>query len=278
VGAREHSAYHGCNDKVPPPCDPDPRSTIPAQTHASPERVPVLEVDVSPDIGRYVRAIARRIRRHVILFGSLRSIEPVNPAFGSGRGTPIDRYYLDRYLDRHAEAITGHAMEVGGTDYLDRFGRNITKVDVLHFVEGTPGATIIGDLASIPQVPDGTFDCIVLTQTLHYVYDMEAAVAELHRILAPNGTLLCSVSGLSQISRHDMDRWGDRWRLTSLSAKELFCTAFAEEDVEVETFGNVLSALCFIEGIPAEKLHPKELDANDADYQILVAITARKGR
>lgn len=234
------------------------------------------EVRVELDIGHYVRALSRRIRRHLILFGTLRSTEPVNPAFGAGRGTPIDRYYLDRYLEHHATVITGHAMEVGGTDYLDRFGHGLAKVDVLHFVEGTPGATIIGDLAHIPQVPDGTFDCIVLTQTLHYVFDMHAAVAELHRILAPGGTLLCTVSGLSQISRYDMDRWGDRWRLTSLSAKELFATAFAGDEVEVETFGNVLAALCFIEGIPAEKLRRRELDTNDADYQILVAITARK--
>lgn len=228
------------------------------------------------DLGRYMRAVARRIRRHVILFGTLRSTEPVNPAFGAGRGTPIDRYYLDRYLEAHSSCITGHVMEVGGTDYVDRFGHDLTAVDVLHFVEGTPGATIIGDLASVPQVPSGTFDCIVLTQTLHYVFDMSAAVAELHRILAPGGTLLCTVSGLSQISRYDMDRWGDRWRLTSLSARELFGTAFDDEEIDVETYGNALSALCFIEGIPAGKLRHSELDVFDPDYQILVTITARK--
>ena len=105
---------------------------------------------------------------------------------------------------------------------------------------------------------------------------MAAAVRELHRILAPGGTVLCTVPGLSQISRWDMDRWGDRWRLTSLSARELFELAFEPQAVDVATFGNALSALCFIEGIPAEKITPRELDVVDPDYQILVAVSARK--
>lgn len=223
----------------------------------------------------YVRAVARRIRSHVVLFGTLRSTEPVNPAFGMTRGTPIDRHYLDRYLHAHRDVIRGRVMEVGSSEYTERFGGDVTSIDVLHFTESET-ATIVADLASCPQIPDGSFDCIVLTQTLHYIFDMKAAVAELHRILAPGGTVLCTVPGLSQISRWDMDRWGDRWRLTSLSAFELFSTAFPPEDVAVETFGNALSALCFVEGIPAERLRPKELDVNDPDYQVLVAVEARK--
>ena len=105
---------------------------------------------------------------------------------------------------------------------------------------------------------------------------MRAAVSELHRILAPGGRLLCTVPGISQISRYDMDRWGDRWRLTSLSASELFATAFEPADVTVSTYGNVLVAVCFLEGIVAEKLRARELDTRDDDYQLLVAVDAAK--
>lgn len=231
---------------------------------------------VALQFSRYARAIGRRIRSRVILFGTLRHTEPVNLGFGIQRGTPVDRYYIDRYLFDNAPVITGRVLEVGGRDYTDRFGSGVIRSDVLHVVEGTLGATIIGDLASAPQIPDDSFDCIVLTQTLHYVFDMKAAVGEVLRMLAPGGTVLCTVPGLSQVSRYDMDRWGDRWRLTSLSARELFATAFAEEDVEVSTIGNALAALCFIEGIPAERLRAKELQVNDPDYQVLVCVRARK--
>jgi hypothetical protein len=75
-----------------------------------------------------------------------------------------------------------------------------------------------------------------------------------------------------------MDAWGDRWRLTSLSARELFETAFPKDAVDVTTYGNVLSSLCFIEGIPAERLRADELAEMDPDYQIVVAVRATKPR
>ena len=167
-------------------------------------------------------------------------------------------------------------LEIGDRESTTRFGAGVTKSDVLHFEAGNPEATIVGDIANCPQIPSDSFDCIILLQTLHYVYDMEAAVAELHRILAPGGHVLCTVPGISQISRYDMDRWGDRWRLTSLSAEELFATAFRPEDTTVVTYGNTLTAMCFLEGITAEKLRSRELDALHPDYQLIVAIDAVK--
>jgi len=236
------------------------------------------EAHVSLPFDRYTRAIGRRIRSRLILFGTLRHTEPVLLAFGAGSGTPVDRHYIDQFLVDNADAISGRALEVGGSDYLDRFGHDISSIDILHRDADAPGATIAADLASCPHIPSGSFDCIVLTQTLHYVFDMKAALSELHRILAPGGTVLCTVPGISPVSRYDMDRWGDRWRLTSLSAQELFSTAFVPEDIIVKTYGNVLAALCFIEGIPADRLRQHELDAHDDDYQLIVAIRAKKSQ
>ncbi len=227
-------------------------------------------------LSHYARALKRRLRSTFICFGTLRSTEPVNLAFGSMKGTPVDRYYLEQYLEGHRAHIRDRVLEVGDREYTTRFGTAVTSSDVLHFTEGSPEATIVADIASCPQIADDSFDCIILTQTLHYVFDMFSAVRELHRILAPGGVILCTVPGLSQISRWDMDRWGDRWRLTSLSARELFETAFESADIEVATYGNALSGLCFIEGIPAQRLHKRELDANHEDYQILVTVAARK--
>lgn len=223
-----------------------------------------------------ISAFRTRLRSRFIFFGTLRHTYPVNPGFGIGHGTPVDRYYMDRFLEARAHAITGRVLEIGDRESTNRFGTGVTKSDVMHAVQGNPEATIVGDISCCPHIPDDSFDCIILLQTLHYVYDMEKAVAELHRILAPGGRLLCTVPGISQISRHDMERWGDRWRLTSLSATELFATAFPAEKTEVLTFGNVLTALCLLEGITTEKLKPRELDAREEEYQLLVCIDAGK--
>jgi hypothetical protein len=101
-------------------------------------------------------------------------------------------------------------------------------------------------------------------------------VSELHRILKPGGTALVTVPGISQISTWDMERWGDRWRLTSLSLRELLETRFSRQDVGVSTFGNAASALAFLQGIPAERIPARVLDRINPEYQVLVAARATK--
>ena len=158
-------------------------------------------------------------------FGDLRRTEPVSRVFGLDRGTPVDRYYIEGFLAENSSAIRGRVLEIGDPTYTKRFGgAAVEQSDVLHFTGESPEATIVADLTNAPEIADDTFDCIILTQTLHFTYSTEAEVAEIHRILKPGGSVLCTVPGISQISRFDMDRWGDYWRLTSLSAKELFET------------------------------------------------------
>lgn len=223
-------------------------------------------------------SLRQTIRTSLLLLGSMRRTYPISVGFGREDGTPIDRYYIDRFLTQNADAIRGHVLEVGDREYTTRFGTGVTKSDVVNVLEGAPETTILADLGDCPQIPDDSFDCIVLVQTLHYTYDMNATVRELHRILAPGGCVLCTVPGISQVSRYDMDHWGDRWRLTSLSATELFSTVFRPTEVSVVTYGNTLSSICLLEGITAEKLKPRELDVEHEDYQLIVAVRAAKPR
>jgi hypothetical protein len=66
------------------------------------------------------------------------------------------------------------------------------------------------------------------------------------------------------------------WRLTSLSARTLFETAFPGGLVEVRTYGNVLSAVAFLHGLATSELTAEELDTHDDDYQVIVALAAAK--
>ena len=42
--------------------------------------------------------------------------------------------------------------------------------------------TIVADLAAGEGIPSAAFDCLVITQTLHLLYDLFAAIRTLHRI------------------------------------------------------------------------------------------------
>jgi glycosyltransferase involved in cell wall biosynthesis len=212
-----------------------------------------------------------------VRFGSLRRIAPISRAFGKDRGLPIDRYYIEQFLAAQGPDIRGRVLEVGYDTYTRRFGGDrVTRSDVLHVMQGNAKATIVADLTSGDHIPPDTFDSIILTQTLQFVYDVEAAVKTLYRILKPGGILLATFGGISQISRWDMDRWGHYWNLTTLSAQRLFERSFPAEKVRVEAYGNVLAAIALLHGLAAQEFRQKELNYHDPDYEVLITVRAVK--
>ena len=217
-------------------------------------------------------------RRGTVSFGDLRRVTPVSAIFGLDRGRPIDRYYIERFLEAHASDVRGRALELGDATYIERFGRGrVTRTDVLHVVAGNPQATIVADLADAPHVATDSFDCIIFTQSLQMIYDMRSTLATLHRILKPGGVLLLTSAGIARIGRRlGRDDWGEYWRITAQSADALLHEAFPRGDVRVQTYGNVLAAVAFLHGLAPDELEPAELDYVDPDYEVIVAARARK--
>lgn len=225
-----------------------------------------------------VRPGMRRLRQPGgIDFGALRRLEPFSRIYGLERGQPIDRHYILRFLADHAEDVNGHVLEVAEDTYTRRFGgRRVAQGDVLDVDGKNPRATVIADLTDAEHVPSDTYDCIICTETLHLIYDIQAAIRTLHRILKPGGVLLATFPGISQISRYDMDRWGDHWRLTTASSRRLFEEVFPPSGVNVTAYGNVLSAAAFLYGIVTQELRQEELDHRDPDYELEIAVRAVK--
>jgi SAM-dependent methyltransferase len=235
---------------------------------------------VPADARRRLRPVRRAVvdwrRRRPPDLGDLRRVTPIDPNWGFERGTPIDRVYVERFVEKHAADIRGRVLEIAAPDYTRRFGRGVEQVDVLMATEGNPEATIVGDLTAAPQIPDDTFDCAIVTQTLQFVYDTRAAFATLQRILAPAGVLLVTVPGLTKISPTEDEVWGEWWHYTARSAKRLAEEAFGEGNVDVEAYGSVLSASAFLYGLAASDLRPEELDARDPLYEVTIGLRAVK--
>lgn len=209
-------------------------------------------------------------------FGDLNALEPISRDWGFDRGTPVDRFYIEHFLANHAEDIRGRVLEVADNSYTLRFGgKRVQKSEILHPVPGNPRATLIADLATGSGVPEATFDCIVCTQTLQFIYDFREAAANLHRMLRPSGVLLITVPGISQISREDMAQTGDFWRFTTASLSYLLEENFGHP-VTVESFGNVYAATAFLQGVAVEELDIDALDKSDPQFQMLLACRAEK--
>jgi hypothetical protein len=175
---------------------------------------------------------------------------------------------------RCRDDIRGDVLEVADDDYTRKFGgERVRSSQVLHLTPGNPRATMVGDLATGQGVPVEAFDCLILTQVFQMVYDVQAAIRTSYRALRPGGVMLVTLPGITQVSRYDMDRWGDYWRFTTLSAARLFEECLPDAAVHVRAFGNVLTAVAFLYGLSADDLEPHELSHHDPDYEVL--ITAR---
>jgi glycosyltransferase involved in cell wall biosynthesis len=212
-----------------------------------------------------------------VRFGNLRRLTPLSREFGYDRGLPIDRYYIERFLAKNASDIRGHVMEIADNIYTRRFGGDqVTASDVLHVTEGNAQATMVGDLTCADHIPSGSFDCVILTQTLQFIYDVPAALRTVKRILKPGGVVLATLPGISPISRYDKERWGHFWAFTTQSARRLFEKVFPKEHVQTTTYGNVLAAASFLYGMATEELRKEELEYFDPDYELIIAIRAVK--
>jgi SAM-dependent methyltransferase len=200
---------------------------------------------------------------------------PSTPNFGFGLGTPIDRYYVEEFLSKNSHLISGRVMEIGDSRYSDMFGQSIRSLDVLHVDLTNPRATLIGDLLTGRGVPQDSFDAIICTQTLHCLEDPVAGLKTLENALVPGGVLLATLPLLAQISRFDMDNWGDYWRFTSKGVLALFGKIFGKE-ITMSTYGNFRSATALLNGVPAGFLTKKTLGARDIDYEVLIGVLATK--
>lgn len=207
--------------------------------------------------------------------GRVSRLSPLSRDFGFSRGTPIDRYYIERFLQGYSGDIRGAALEIGDDSYCRMFGGDrIDSQDVLHIEGGRSGATITGDLAAPETLPLRTFDCVILTQTLHLILDPAAAVAHLRHALKPGGILLITVPGVSSVDRGE---WGERWcwSMTERSLHGLLATAFDPNEVSVATYGNLFAATAFLHGASVEDTGTARLDPLDPSYPVIVAAGAR---
>jgi FkbM family methyltransferase len=195
--------------------------------------------------------------------------EPLSRKFGLDIGHSIARHYIDEFIASHRDLIRGRVLEIGDNHYTRTFGSNVTESFVLT-ADATAGDAIEGDLASGRNVPSEFFDCFICTQTLQCIFEMEQALCNSVGCLAPGGTLLLTVSGISQISRYDFERWGEYWRYTTEGIESLFRKIAPEADIKVSSRGNLAAAQAYLDGCPVERLSDDVLKIDDPDYQLIV--------
>lgn len=211
--------------------------------------------------------------RHPAWLGTLRRTRPLSYHWGAERGTPIDRYFIERFLTEHRGDIRGRVLEVMDDRYTRRFGDGVERSDVLDIDAANGRATIHADLGAPNSLPTAEFDCFVLTQTLQFIPDLESALGSARDALREGGVLLATLPVVSKIDR-GAGVAGDYWRFTVASATRAFAAAFGQDRIQVTSFGNVLVSVAFLMGMAVEDLKQRELDFVDEYFPLLVAVRA----
>jgi glycosyltransferase involved in cell wall biosynthesis len=207
----------------------------------------------------------------------------VSMQFGYDRGQPLDRYYIERFLGERSAAIRGRVLEIKNSHYTRQFGGDrVTHSDVLHPDPEWPEATIHGNLTDPCAFGGNLFDCVILTQTLHLIYDMRAVLRTVVKILKPGGILLATAPCISKVYRLNepahLNLDHDSWRLTRWSFGRLLGEFFPSDQVEVDAAGNLAVNAAFLYGLAVEDLPSAVLQQNDSENEmILLAMAVKQG-
>ncbi len=215
-------------------------------------------------------------RKKEISWGNLRRLRPISDAYGLDRGQAIDRYYIESFLKKYKNDVQGRVLEVLDSRYTLKYGgTKVVQSDILDIDANNKKATVIADLAQAEAIAADSYDCFILTQTLQYIYDLKAALFHVQRVLKPGAVVLATFPAVSRIDCVAGVK-GDYWRFTEASARRLFSELFAEENIAIEVYGNVLVAVSFLMGLAALELKKEELDCFDPNFPVLISVRAVK--
>lgn len=213
---------------------------------------------------------------HSFSWYNLKSLRPVSNLYGLDRGQSVDRYYMESFLKLNRRLIRGICLEVADDIYTQKFGKNkVTKSAILDIDRHNPYATIYSDLRDAKEIKSNSYDCVILTQVLQFIDDNQAVVRELYRILRSNGSALITVPCFSRADvASGID--GDYWRYTAAGIRHLFEPVFKRKNIQIKSWGNVLSGTAFWQGIAWEELDERELAYQDLNFPVLITIRATK--
>lgn len=205
-------------------------------------------------------------------WGNLRRTEPFSSQFGFERGTPIDRFYVDRFLHAERAVIRGAVLEIQVSGHANKYGHDLTRVDTLD-ISPRFSPTYHCDLADAgPIVPSDTYDCFLLPNTLSHIVRIEEALVQALRVVKPGGVILASVANLLRLTSEDEDLW----RMTAAGWRHVLSRVWPGCAIDVRAHGNCLAAVAALYGLAVEELTRKELEVQDVRFPVLTTIKCVK--
>ena len=203
----------------------------------------------------------------------------ISEQMGCDRGMPVDRYYIEKFLEQNRQYIVGDVMEIGDNTYTIKYGKK--SVESYIFTADTDfknksSKVIYGDLQLGIGCNENYLDCFILTQTLPFIYDVQSAANNIVKMLKEGGTALITVSGISMVSEYDDSRWGHYWGFTETGLRKLFESVQGVKSVEIQAMGNPKTATAFLYGLSVQDLAKSDFLVDDKLVPVMISAVVKK--
>ncbi|WP_169221635.1 methyltransferase domain-containing protein [Brasilonema sp. UFV-L1] len=203
-------------------------------------------------------------------WGDLKRRFPICHKFGFTRGTPVDRYYLDKFISEIRHQVVGSVLEIGGV-LLNKEIYQLsvaTEYQTLDLVS-RPGVTVVGDAHDSTIIMPESLDTVLVFNVLEHCHNPWVVVQNIYSWLRVGGKCFCMVPSAQKL--HSLPK--DYWRPLPDGMKQLF-QDFSESNLHI--YGNPLTVLASFMGVAAEELSPQDLDDFHPDYPVATCIAALK--
>lgn len=202
-------------------------------------------------------------------FGDLRRHIPLCPNYGYTRGTPIDRFYLDQFVQGIRQEVVGVTLEIGGRQQ-NREQYGFQQATEYHTLDSDPrsGADIIGDAHDSGSCAENCFDSIILFNVLEHCAKPWIVTENIYRWLRAGGKVFCMVPNVQRVHHDPVDCW----RILP----DAFQTLFERFCTRVTTYGSLLTSISALSGIASEELTWPELTHVDPQYPVATCVVAVK--
>lgn len=227
------------------------------------------EIFSREDMKEIIRESVRKKNKDISCIEKL-STKPVSKMFGTERGTAVDRYYIEKFLDSNSACICGTVLEVANNQYTKKFGRDKVQKSIVSHVKGWGKDSIICNFETGEGVIENSVDCLICTQTLQYIFDLSSAIKNIYKMLKTGGTALITVPGIKPLCEYDNSNWGEYWSFTSKSIEKLCSLVCKSDSYEVKQYGNVKIATAYLYGLCVEDINESDFEYQDLQYPFLI--------
>lgn len=225
------------------------------------------------ELERIVREIYREKKPEIDLLRSL-PIYPVSRRYGREHGTPIDRYYIEQFLEENKDRIRGDIAEFAEDTYTKRYGKDLKNSYIYHVYGWGENVKKI-NLVTGDGVEEEVLDCLICTQTIQFIYELDKAINNIVRLLKIAGCALITVHGIAQISLYDYRNWGEYWRFTKKTLENMMAS-YCNIEYEIHSYGNVKIAAAMLYGLAVEDLDKKDFGYDDEQYPVILTLMVTK--